>query len=110
MRRAMLIGVVFGAIASRGLAQAVDTLPHVTISIDERRPWVVAPTRDTLFTAPVSLASGRTLRSDGRSWVCLAPRGETIARGKGGAPLWSPPDWQYVELAHKLGLHTTQLA
>lgn len=105
----MRIGVVLAATASRVFAQSVDTLPHLTISIDERRLWVVAPTGDTLFTAPVAVGSGRTLRTDGRSWVFHTPRGETVVRAKEVAPLWIPPDWHYVELARKLGLHTTQL-
>lgn len=110
MRRATLIALVLAAAALPVPAQTADTLLSLAISIDQRRLWVLAPAGDTLFTAPVAVGSGRTLRADGRTWAFHTPRGESVVRAKEVAPLWIPPDWHYEELARKLGLHTVQLA
>jgi lipoprotein-anchoring transpeptidase ErfK/SrfK len=105
----MRIALVLAATATPVLAEPADTLPHLTISIQARRLWVLAPAGDTLFTAPVAVGSGRTFRTSGRTWVFSTPRGESVVGSKEVAPVWIPPDWHYLEVARKLGLHTEQL-
>jgi hypothetical protein len=100
---------VLAAALSPAHGQAVDTLPHVMISVEQRRLWVLSPLGDTLFTAPVAVGSGRTLRTSERTWVFRTPRGETVVRLKEVAPAWIPPDWHYEEVARKLGLRTQRL-
>jgi hypothetical protein len=89
---------------STGFAQAEDTLPRITIAVEQRRLWVQSPTGDTLFTAAIAVGSGRTLHDGGKTWRFRTPTGETVVRAKEEAPLWVPPDWHYIEVARKLGL------
>jgi hypothetical protein len=109
MRRAILVGLVLAAVADAIPGQPPDTLPQVVISLEKRRLWVLAPAGDTLFTAPVAVGSGRTLRTAERTWTFRTPRGETVVRAKEVAPVWIPPDWHYEELARKLSLRTERL-
>src|SRR5688572_4799261 len=78
-----------------------DSLPCVTISLDERRLWVLAPAGDTLFSAKVAVGSGTLLRTAERAWLFQTPTGETHVVAKQIAPLWVPPDWHYMEVAKK---------
>jgi hypothetical protein len=105
----MLVTCVIAAALSSAHAQSVDSLPHVLISLEERRLWVLSPLGDTLFGAPVAVGSGRTLRTSERTWVFRTPVGETVVRLKEVAPVWVPPDWHYVEVARRLGLGIARL-
>jgi hypothetical protein len=58
-----------------------------------------------LFNAPVATGSGKELvgGSDGQ-WRFETPRGRLTVQAKDENPAWVPPDWHYVEQAHKKGL------
>ena len=92
-----------------GLARADDTLPRITISVEQRRLWVQSPAGDTIFTAPIAVGSGRTLRDGDKSWRFRTPTGETVVRAKEESPLWVPPDWHYIEVAGSLGLEVRRM-
>jgi hypothetical protein len=92
--------------------QIVDTtcLPRIEISISARQLWVITSDSDTVYTAPVAVGSGRTLRTPERTWTFDTPLGATTVAAKEIAPLWVPPDWYYLELARVRRLEVERLA
>lgn len=81
--------------------------PYLVISIVERRLWYKQG-GEVLLTTRVATGSGKTLvKEQGASvWKFETPRGRLAVVSKETKPLWVPPDWYYVEQAHKrkLGL------
>jgi hypothetical protein len=65
--------------------------------------------RDTVFHAPVGVASGMKLSYAGRSWRFQTPKGGRRILGKVSDPVWTPPDWHYAEVALENGLRLTHL-
>ncbi|MEO7962468.1 MAG: L,D-transpeptidase [Gemmatimonadaceae bacterium] len=59
---------------------------------------------DTIFFAPVGVATGMTLSYAGRSWSFATPRGGRRVLRKLADPVWTPPDWHYAEVAREYGL------
>jgi hypothetical protein len=78
---------------------------RIVVSLDERALLVLRD-EDTLRIARVGVASGQTLAYAGRTWTFRTPRGKRTVLGSKVAPLWTPPDWAYAEIAsrHKLRL------
>jgi hypothetical protein len=66
--------------------------------------------RDTVFHAPVGVASGMTLRYAGQSWKFQTPKGGRRILGKVSDPVWTPPDWHYAEVARENGLRLARLS
>ena len=69
---------------------------RLVVSIPDRRLSLVQG-RDTLFQAPVAVASGLTLVYGERAWRFQTPRGERQVIRKVMNPVWTPPDfgsWQ----------------
>ncbi len=79
------------------------------ISLEARTLWAISSGGDTLLTAAVAVGSGKTLRSDGRTWRFRTPVGDTRVTEKQVRPLWVPPDWYYIELARDRKLRVHQL-
>ncbi|MEP7381439.1 MAG: L,D-transpeptidase [Gemmatimonadota bacterium] len=77
---------------------------YVVVSIADRRLWY----RDgdsLLFTTRVATGTGRVLaKGGGNQWKFETPRGRLVVLSKESDPAWVPPDWHYVEVAHKRGL------
>ena len=92
-------------------AQDSDTtcLPRIEISVSARRLWVIRGDSDTVYTAPVAVGSGRTLRTAERTWRFVTPLGTTTVVAKEKEPFWIPPDWHYVEVARERRLQVTRL-
>lgn len=122
MRRVWILAVIAGAFAMCAeasaqtakpvdprAAAAADTSLRVIVSLQARRVWVVSGTRDTLLDAPVAIGSGKTLRTSTQKWTFTTPRGVHTVLSKEEDPIWIRPDWAYVEVARKLGLHLTWL-
>lgn len=109
-RRALSLLIIAASGAwAQAQEPAVDTPPHVRISLSDRRLWVIAPAGDTLFSASVAVGSGRVMQGDGREWHFATPVGETSVSQKQVAPLWVPPDWHYIEVASRHGLDVRAL-
>jgi polyisoprenoid-binding protein YceI len=91
--------------------QATDTSSgiRVFISIAERRFWVVRGDSDTVRTGAVAVGSDRTLRSGDSVWTFSTPQGASTVVAREVNPVWIPPDWHYVEIAHDSGLTLAQL-
>lgn len=81
---------------SRGRAYRLE------VSLDERRLWWMDGA-DTLYTAPVAIGKGTRLAYGARAWSFTTPRGERRVLSKEPNPVWTPPDWHYVELARDSG-------
>ncbi len=75
--------------------------PYVVVSTGERRLWYKKG-NDVLFTAAVATGSGKSLVKEGGDvWLFETPRGRLSVISKEEDPVWSPPDWHYVEQARK---------
>jgi hypothetical protein len=76
---------------------------RVVISLAERKLWVLQAT-DTVMSAPVGVGTGAQLRHQRKLWIFKTPRGVRSVVGKKTDPVWTPPEWNYVEVAKKHGL------
>ena len=82
---------------------------RILVSVAERRLLVVNEANDTLRTATVAVGSDRTIRNGDSTWTFTTPRGATNVVAREVNPVWIPPDWHYVEIAHDSGLALAQL-
>ncbi|HEY0025709.1 MAG TPA: L,D-transpeptidase [Longimicrobium sp.] len=81
---------------------------RIVVSVADRRLWWMNG-RDTLFAAPIAVGTGDTLRYRGRAWRFETPRGVRRVIRKEANPVWTPPDWHYVELARDSGWSMVRL-
>jgi L,D-transpeptidase catalytic domain len=85
---------------------------YLVVSIADRRLWYRSG--DTLlFTTRVATGTGKVLAKGAggkEQWKFETPRGRLVVLYKEADPAWVPPDWHYVEVAHKkkLGLMPLQ--
>lgn len=84
--------------------------PYIVVSIADHQLWYKQGTQ-VLFTAPVATASGKELVGGGgdQRWRFETPRGRLVVQSKDENPAWVPPDWHYVEQAHKRGVGLVKL-
>ena len=85
---------------------SVEGKPYIVVSISDRRLWYRQQDQ-LLFTTRVATGSGKVLaKAGGNQWKFETPRGRLVVLSKESEPSWVPPDWHYVEVAHKkkLGL------
>ena len=90
-------------------ASKKDPHLHLTVSLDERRLWVVVG-NDTVMEAPVAVGSGATLVFGEKAWSFDTPRGIRTIRAKDDDPDWIPPEWHYAETARENGLKLEKLS
>ena len=81
---------------------------RLIIDLFERRLWAIRGD-DTLRVAAVGVGMDSTLAWQDTVWQFHTPRGRHVVRNKERSPIWVPPDWHYVETAHRLGLELEQL-
>ena len=106
--------------ASAGLAQAqLDEAtsqepprdaPYLVVSLDENRVWLKRA-GEVLYTTEVATGSGKTLVHEGGTGTYRfdTPRGRLTVLSKEKDPVWTPPDWHFVEQARKRGVPMRQL-
>jgi lipoprotein-anchoring transpeptidase ErfK/SrfK len=82
---------------------------HISVSLEERKLWVVAG-QDTVLEAPIAVGSGQRLVFGEKAWQFDTPRGIRAVRGKDEDPKWIPPEWHYVETAKEYGLKLVHLS
>jgi len=65
---------------------------------------------DTLSAAPVATPMNATLTYGKKAWRFETPRGVRKVLSKDKDPIWTPPEWNYAEVAleHQLKLRTLQ--
>jgi hypothetical protein len=77
---------------------------YIVVSMADHRLWYKQG-KEILFEAPVATGSGKELvGGSAGQWRFETPRGRLTVLGKDEDPAWVPPDWHYVEQAHKQGL------
>jgi hypothetical protein len=81
---------------------------RVVVSLEDRRLWVLSDA-DTLMEAPVAVGTGGKLTYLRRSWTFDTPTGVRTVLRKKVDPVWTPPDWAYVEVAQEHGLRVEHL-
>jgi hypothetical protein len=83
--------------------------PYIVVSMADHRLWYKQG-KEILFDAPVATGSGKELVGGANGqWRFETPRGRLTVKGKDEDPAWVPPDWHYVEMAHKKGLGIVHL-
>jgi L,D-transpeptidase catalytic domain len=84
--------------------------PYLVISLEERHLWY-RQSGKLLFSTEVATGSGKTLvrEGGGSAWKFETPRGRLVVQSKEEAPIWTPPDWHYVEQSRKRGLGLSRL-
>jgi hypothetical protein len=81
---------------------------RVVVSLFDRRLWAIFDD-DTLRAAPVGVGMDSLLVHGEKRWYFETPRGQRVVRAKEATPLWTPPDWHYVEVAARHGLGVERL-
>ncbi|MGQ0765600.1 MAG: L,D-transpeptidase [Gemmatimonadota bacterium] len=81
---------------------------RLVVSLRERTLAALAG-RDTVYRAPVGVATGLTLSYAGRQWRFRTPLGGRRVLRKTSNPVWTPPDWHYAEAARANGLKLVAL-
>jgi hypothetical protein len=81
---------------------------RVVVQLDARE-LAVLDGADTLLVAPVAIGRDTTIRYGTRTWSFDTPRGKRTVRRKDENPVWVPPDWHYVEVAHRKGFSLAHL-
>ena len=96
------------ALLSESPAAAANQ-PYIVVSMADHHLWYKQG-REILYEAPVATGSGKELvgGSSGQ-WRFETPRGRLTVKAKDENPAWVPPEWHYVEQAHKKGLGIVHL-
>jgi lipoprotein-anchoring transpeptidase ErfK/SrfK len=103
-----LTGDSLKSLMSQTAAEATDQ-PYIVVSMADHRLWYKQG-KEILFDAPVATGSGKELVGGAAGqWRFETPRGRLTVKGKDEDPAWVPPDWHYVEQAHKKGLGIVHL-
>ncbi|MEP7343758.1 MAG: L,D-transpeptidase [Gemmatimonadaceae bacterium] len=88
---------------------SVGDRPFIVISIADHRLWYRQQDQ-VIFTTRVATGSGKVLAKEGsKKWKFETPRGRLVVLNKESDPAWVPPDWHYVEVAHKKNVKVQQL-
>ena len=97
------------ALINESPAEAANQ-PYIVVSMADHRLWYKQG-KEVLFEAPVATGSGKELvGGSAGQWRFETPRGRLVVKGKDENPAWVPPDWHYVEMAHKKGLGLVHLS
>jgi lipoprotein-anchoring transpeptidase ErfK/SrfK len=83
---------------------AAANQPYIVVSMADHHLWYKQG-KEVLYEAPVATGSGKELvGGSAGQWRFETPRGRLTVKAKDENPAWVPPDWHYVEQAHKKGL------
>jgi hypothetical protein len=97
------------ALLNEGPAAAANE-PYLVVSMADHHLWYKQG-KEVLFEAAVATGSGKELVGGAAGqWRFETPRGRLVVKGKDENPAWVPPDWHYVEMAHKKGLGIVHLS
>jgi hypothetical protein len=103
-----LTGDSLKSLMSQTAAEATNQ-PYIVVSMADHRLWYKQG-KEILFDAPVATGSGKELVGGAAGqWRFETPRGRLTVKAKDEDPAWVPPDWHYVEQAHKKGLGIVHL-
>jgi hypothetical protein len=97
------------SLLSESPAAAADQ-PYIVVSMADHRLWYKQG-KEVLYEASVATGSGKELVGGASGqWRFETPRGRLTVKGKDENPAWVPPEWHYVEQAHKKGLGIVHLS
>lgn len=92
---------------SKGVAvyRAAKKYPgaKILVSTEDRWLWFVVG-RDTLLSAPVAIGIGKDFEYKGKKYRFETPRGRRKVLKKEENPVWTVPEWHYLEKAAHRGL------
>jgi hypothetical protein len=88
------------AMAQRGM--------RILVSVNERRLLLMAG-RDTLLDVPAAVGMGAGFEFEGRSYFFETPTGRRSVLAREENPVWTPPDWHYLEKAAARNLEVVRL-
>ena len=80
----------------------------ILVSTNERRLRLVSG-RDTLLDVPVGIGKGEDFEYEGRRFRFETPTGRRRVLAKAENPVWTVPDWHYMEKATYRGLELVRL-
>jgi lipoprotein-anchoring transpeptidase ErfK/SrfK len=97
--------------ANRAVFQAAQAYrgPKILVSTIERRLRLVTG-RDTVLDVPIGIGMGTNFEYEGRRFRFETPTGRRRVLSKAPDPVWTPPDWHYMEKASFRGLELVRLA
>jgi hypothetical protein len=96
------------ALLSESPAAAANQ-PYIVVSMADHHLWYKQG-KEVLYEAPVATGSGKELVGGASGqWRFETPRGRLTVKAKDENPAWVPPEWHYVEMAHKKGLGIVHL-
>jgi lipoprotein-anchoring transpeptidase ErfK/SrfK len=88
---------------------AAANQPYIVVSMADHHLWYKQG-KEVLYEASVATGSGKELVGGASGqWRFETPRGRLTVKGKDENPAWVPPEWHYVEQAHKKGLGIVHL-
>lgn len=80
----------------------------ILVSTEDRWLWLVSG-RDTLMSVPVGIGMRSGFEFEGRRFWFETPRSERRVLSKEPNPVWTPPEWHYLERAKALGYSVVRL-
>ena len=80
----------------------------IMVSVNERRLLLVTG-RDTLMDVPVAVGMGTDFEYEGKKFRFETPTGRRRVLAKAETPVWTVPDWHYMEKAAARGLELVRL-
>jgi lipoprotein-anchoring transpeptidase ErfK/SrfK len=81
----------------------------ITISTNERRLRLIAGV-DTLLDVPVGIGMNKDFTYEGKTFRFQTPTGVRKVRAKSPDPVWTPPEWHYMEKAAARDLALVRLS
>ncbi|CAN5697542.1 hypothetical protein BH23GEM10_BH23GEM10_09560 [soil metagenome] len=72
------------------------------VSTEDRWLWLVSG-RDTLMSVQVAIGMGESFEFEGRNFWFDTPRSQRTVLGKQPNPVWTVPEWHYMERAKARG-------
>jgi lipoprotein-anchoring transpeptidase ErfK/SrfK len=99
------------ALASKPVASAGDTASErvlrvanktrgtkILVSTAQRQLWLINNS-DTLLVAPVAVGMGKDFEYSGKKFHFSTPTGRRKVLSKSESPIWTVPEWHYLERA-----------
>jgi lipoprotein-anchoring transpeptidase ErfK/SrfK len=80
----------------------------ILVSTEDRWLWLVSG-RDTLMSVPVGIGMRSGFEFEGKKFWFETPRSERRVLSKEANPVWTPPEWHYLERAKNTGLSVVRL-
>lgn len=82
---------------------------RIEVSVNERRLRLITG-RDTIMDVAVAVGMGEDFEYEGRRFRFETPTGQRRVLAKEPNPIWTPPDWHYMEKAAARNLELVRLS